>query len=558
MGCAASSDAHGNQQKIIKVHVTSAPLVTTQSHQFVPPPPPPAPVPNLGKVVLKPPRNYRGTPRAGKDFEGVLITEETVGEFQALNVAIADFENKNVVARLETLTKQHASLQKEIKDLSDQHQILDGKTKKEHQDVTNMMAIVESSSVFKYFSSQYDFDQQLTKEEEEYVQARTEQENCYQELIKAQTQHAKLSAEINSLENEKVELIKLYEKQDKILEDIFGGLYGSALEDELENKFDNMQQRHQRIRVALERWRHCEALVKAATSQLEFGCRRWFDIQRIPRSGKHQMVRIQAISEARNYIVAASRNLTTAQRYLLPVTIPYCGASEVATLNRAINFIFIDGMSRERHNHALQVYQISHARSIMLQKWVANVIGTKIAVDLADVRNKTRECKQALRAERIRLIKIKFEEDTGKTIDLKESQIEATSESDEAVVITDVAEVDEVEGGQNLDEQIQQAKADNTEGEDGVVAVAVMDVTKSEEAKKTPMDELAPAPSQNELFGNLDSIMASYTEQNQRLAYEQETDRARQEAQVKERLRRRRSQKIRLEAQQAIQAEDVL
>jgi len=85
------------------------------------------------------------------------------------------------------------------------------------------------------------------------------------------------------------------------------------------------------------------------------------------------MVRMQAMSEVRNQLIAAQRNLIDVHRLLHPIKVPYCNADETDTLGKATNYIFIDGLSRDRQHHALNTYQTTYQRSILLLNWIKTV-----------------------------------------------------------------------------------------------------------------------------------------------------------------------------------------
>ena len=46
----------------------------------------------------------------------------------------------------------------------------------------------------------------------------------------------------------------------------------------------------------------------------------------------YAQVRMQAITEVRNYLMAANRNLVAVHRLISPVNVPYCTADEVRSL----------------------------------------------------------------------------------------------------------------------------------------------------------------------------------------------------------------------------------
>ena len=78
-------------------------------------------------------------------------------------------------------------------------------------------------------------------------------------------------------------------------------------------------------------------------------------------------------TECRNNLVAASQNITSAQKYLHTIEFPYVKPAEVETLNKATNNIYTDMQRPERHGHALQCYSTTHKRAGALLQWFDHV-----------------------------------------------------------------------------------------------------------------------------------------------------------------------------------------
>jgi hypothetical protein len=99
------------------------------------------------------------------------------------------------------------------------------------------------------------------------------------------------------------------------------------------------------------------------------------------------------------------------------ISLPYCAPDEIETLNKAISYIFTDMQTPERHEHALNCYQTTYKRAGALRQWLEQVLNSTIARDLQEL---TEECKNRaseLRAERIKLIRKRIKEITGRDID---------------------------------------------------------------------------------------------------------------------------------------------
>merc|ERR1739838_1276304 len=283
----------------------------------------------------------------------------------------------------------------------------------------------------------------------------------------------------------------------------------------------------------------------------------------------YAQVRMQAITEVRNYLMAANRNLVAVHRLISPVNVPYCTADETKTLEKAINYIFIDGMSRDRQHHALSVYRTTQQRSVMLLRWITAVKTNKIAEDSKQLKQQTIDVNKRLRAERVRLMAVKVKEQTGEDITLDDDEDDDDSEAAAAAVAAaSVVEAEQIQESDGLQERIKEATDKDEDGKP--LEAMVKDAAETGEAetycgkttaagedgedgdKPKPLDELAHQPSKQELFGDLDSVMAEYKKQQEQLVSGQEAARARQQSEFQERLRKRKSRKMKKQAAEVV------
>nr|XP_026695859.1 uncharacterized protein LOC100185194 isoform X2 [Ciona intestinalis] len=482
---------------------------------------------------IPPPTNYKNITSTDSTKKQMLITEEMVYDFEAIGVVINAHERNNIIAIHEDKNRQLHEIQAEIIALKQRYKELKTKSKEEHAEVDDIKKL---KSMVKFFSNQEQYDRKLSEQEETYIQSKTELEDCENQLKLLSQQSSRLDAETTELKQNVDDLLQLYAKQDEILELAFGGVYGSNEEDQLEDTLDKLVRKNQRIRLTMQLWSIAKNLTETAQQQIEFACKRWMDIAFIPAKASYQLLKVQTISEARNYLITASRNLSSSHRYFHPVVPPYCDSNEVGILNKAITYIFIDGFSRERHAHAYNVYRTTAARSRLLAKWANSVITGKIKSDLEASNLETNTCRKALRKERIRLMSNQVKELTGKVLTLTEHpEKQAKFEETAIVKLSDTAEVQKVERSEQLEKQLQQAKTEVV-GETN---------TELSQATQLTLEELAPAPTSNQIFGDLDSIMVEYERQQQEIQQHNKTEKARQEADLMEKVRRRRSRKMR-------------
>ncbi|PAA80174.1 hypothetical protein BOX15_Mlig001143g2 [Macrostomum lignano] len=363
------------------------------------------------------------------------------------------------------------------------------------------------------------------------------------------------------------ELQKLYKEQDQILATIFDSKYGSDQEYRLEREHDFTCEKQQRISAAKARWQAARLLVQHAHSQLGYAVQRWDYICRIP--AVNSQMRYGIATEVRNYLIAASTNLRNSQGYLKGIDFPYCKTDEVSTLERATNNIYGDMATTERHQHAMNVFRSTFQRSHALLQWFDVVIDKTIDRDLLMAIEELFAKKRELRIERVRLIREKLVELFGAEEAAAAGLDEADLQLDEDGNLTDarrlqeqLSKVNEEELKKQLEnvkivqpEKVQQSKEQEAAVE--AAAAAADGDSKSADADEkapkveaVPLKELAPPPSEDQLFGDIDSIKKQYEIDMEEFQRAQDVNRARVEQGLQEKLAARKSRKARKMAQQ--------
>ncbi|GFN93200.1 hypothetical protein PoB_001970600 [Plakobranchus ocellatus] len=302
------------------------------------------------------------------------------------------------------------------------------------------------------------------------------------------------------------------------------GHYGSDLENQLEEEVDNLLDRKERIGVAKYKWANGRLLLQHACNQLAFAVGRWQTLAQVPMSIQ---IKYQLATETRNNLIAASQNIMSAKRYLNNIKFPYCETEEMATLDRACSNIYIDMQSPERHQHALQCYSVTHRRCAALLQWFDSVINNTIEKDLAKAKAELGPKQAQLRKERLRLMQEKIGAGGGQlNINDKDLSDEFDDDMLEPELVA-VSEPDKVEGeSQGL-----------TPGGDGNAPAPT----------PLPLNELAPPPSQEDLFGNIEQLRKQHEQEMAQIEKTQETNKARMEQGLQEKLRQRRSRRKRME-----------
>jgi len=349
------------------------------------------------------------------------------------------------------------------------------------------------------------------------------QEIATKELDSLKEQRNNVDNELRECQYKYEQLQLLYTEQEDLLSQIFGGAYGSEEENRLESIFDQTEEMRNRIIEANFKWRQAQMMVDYAHKQLEFAVQKWKDIDEIDPGALEDRYAVAA--ETRNNLVAASQNIQGAQRYLSNIQFPYCAPSEVDTLNKATAYIFTDMQTKERHGHALECYYVTSRRCGALLQWITQVVTQTISRDLDDINAKVKEASYNLRAERVRLIKLKVKEVLGKDVDVKIGEFNT-----DAVVNLNLNDLAKTEG---IDPKTLQ---ELNLSEEELAALAALNNG----------DELAPPPNSDQLFGEkMEAIKKEYEDDNQRYQKLLEKDKAEMNRNLEDKLASRRQRRAR-------------
>ncbi|XP_056002664.1 uncharacterized protein LOC125661515 [Ostrea edulis] len=433
---------------------------------------------------------------------------DAFNKYVALDNKIRLLENKNIRKTYDSMKKRYDKIVAEVKDLETKYADSKKNTAKEKADVDQLD--------IKSFLSKEAFDEKMDKEKAEYLEALNKEEVFKRQLeaIKPQVKEVE-----DNLKKEKIamdELEKLCQEQESLLSEIFDGAYGSDLENKLESDLDLIREKRQRIGNAKYKWTNGRILLQHACNQMAQANKRWAELE----NRNLQMPQKYAIAtEVRNNQIAAIQNLRSCQTYLDNIDFPYCKPTEVQTLEKATNNIYIDMQSADRHKHAGECYRTTHRRASALLQWFDNVINTVIEKDVLQATKEESEASRALRSERIRLLKEKVEGEGGQ-LDVGDSDLPADDDEDPEIQ----AVIFKAEG-----EEENSLKPGNND-----VGPAPTPI---------PLNELAPIPSQEDLFGDIEQLKKQHEKEVSDFQKAQEMNKARLQQGLEAKLAARRNRR---------------
>lgn len=124
-------------------------------------------------------------------------------------------------------------------------------------------------------------EDELTREEEEFLDALNRQEMVEKEMDADVQEIETLKVEISSLAKEGEKLQMLYTKRDELLDAIFEGQYGSDLENQLEKELDWLLEQKHHVDQAHFRWKQAQINTKQACTNLATAIQKWKAFQTI-------------------------------------------------------------------------------------------------------------------------------------------------------------------------------------------------------------------------------------------------------------------------------------
>ncbi|KAL5019966.1 hypothetical protein ScPMuIL_002858 [Solemya velum] len=456
------------------------------------------------------------------------VTVEMLQNYIEVEKKIRELESKNTTKNFDQKSSRLEDLKETVKSLEDHYKQCCKQTAKEKADVDNM----QGANVRNFFKDQETFDKELTREQEEYLEALSAQEVSKKQLDGVAKQKEELQKEVAEAKRMVETLEESYTKQETLLSNIFRGKYGSELENQLEAELELLLEKKQRVGVAKYKWVNGRVLLTHACNQLAFAVRRWQDIGKVAASNME--LRYLVATEVRNNLIAAAQNITNAQRYLSNIEFPYCKPNEIDTLQKAFTNIYIDMRSHDRHQHAWNCYMVTHKRTAALLQWFDYVLKNVVERDLKQASQEEKKKENALRSERLKLIRQRIEE-AGGSVKI-DDDLDNDGDGDDDDVepeLTELAQPDDVAGATEL--------PGGGEKDPG-------SKEKAPAPTPVPLSELAAPPSEEELFGNIEMLKKQHDKEMKDFKRSQEMNKARLQQGLDEKLAARRGRRDRMTA----------
>ncbi|XP_052786842.1 uncharacterized protein LOC128222078 isoform X3 [Mya arenaria] len=458
------------------------------------------------------------------------VDQKMLTRYIELEKEVQQLEVQGVLKNYDVKRKAADDVAETIKSVEITVKQLEEQTKKEKDDVDRT---VKNKSLKEYFKDDVHYQSELNREQEEYLEAKNKEEVAKQQLLDLKNQHAGLTGEAASIKGPADQLKSKYEERDKLLSDIFGGEYGSDLENKLEAMYDTLMDQKQRVSVANYKWTNARILLYHAVNQLSHAVQRWKQIMTVKGHERYNMT-----TEVRNNLIAAIQNLQSTQRYLCSIEFPYCKANEIETLTKATNNIYTDMQDANRHQHATMCYDTTWRRASALLQWFDNVIANTIQKDLMKVTEEGRKVEKDLRAERIRLIREKIKESGGDVSTLNEAGLKGLTDGFSHMDQTQMSEEDMDLHGIGVTKP-----APLDDGGNLPDAPQMNNDRPAPAPTPLPLSELAKMPTESDLFGDISLLKEQYVKNTEEYLKAQDMNKARVSAGLHDKIEQRKQRR---------------
>ncbi|XP_052786839.1 uncharacterized protein LOC128222078 isoform X2 [Mya arenaria] len=461
------------------------------------------------------------------------VDQKMLTRYIELEKEVQQLEVQGVLKNYDVKRKAADDVAETIKSVEITVKQLEEQTKKEKDDVDRT---VKNKSLKEYFKDDVHYQSELNREQEEYLEAKNKEEVAKQQLLDLKNQHAGLTGEAASIKGPADQLKSKYEERDKLLSDIFGGEYGSDLENKLEAMYDTLMDQKQRVSVANYKWTNARILLYHAVNQLSHAVQRWKQIMTV---GDDNNLKYLMATEARNNNVAAVQNLEACARYLgTSIEFPYCKPQELQTLTLATQNIYIDMQDANRHQHATMCYDTTWRRASALLQWFDNVIANTIQKDLMKVTEEGRKVEKDLRAERIRLIREKIKESGGDVSTLNEAGLKGLTDGFSHMDQTQMSEEDMDLHGIGVTKP-----APLDDGGNLPDAPQMNNDRPAPAPTPLPLSELAKMPTESDLFGDISLLKEQYVKNTEEYLKAQDMNKARVSAGLHDKIEQRKQRR---------------
>ncbi|XP_064541952.1 uncharacterized protein synr [Drosophila montana] len=192
------------------------------------------------------------------------------------------------------------------------------------------------------------------------------------------------------------ELNELYVNQDGIIAYISGGTYMTRLEESIDEQLEVARDTRDKLGSALEQWRICGLLLRAAANSSTQALKQWRHLNRHidPKQ------KLQAALDCRSLLHASLTSLEAAQLALPHVELKYMSHRQVLAVNHCNTYLITDIANAARYEHTSRVFSSYESNISKTCTWLYDTFNKTLRGDLDKAEETVRRLARTLREHR--------------------------------------------------------------------------------------------------------------------------------------------------------------
>ncbi|EDW77600.2 uncharacterized protein Dwil_GK24472 [Drosophila willistoni] len=193
----------------------------------------------------------------------------------------------------------------------------------------------------------------------------------YSELLEHTKQRLK------TLMESYAELNELYVDQDGIIAYISGGTYMTRLEESIDAQLETARDTRDKLGSALEQWRICGLLLRAAANSSTQALKQWQQLARVidPKQ------KLQYALDCRSLLHASMISLEAAQLALPHVELKYMSHRQVLAVKHCNVYLITDIANKQRYEHTSRVFTSYEANMSKTCTWLYETFNKTLRQD---------------------------------------------------------------------------------------------------------------------------------------------------------------------------------
>ncbi|GAB6027704.1 hypothetical protein CHUAL_001942 [Chamberlinius hualienensis] len=331
----------------------------------------------------------------------IVLDVELVEEYVRLEREIGTMEKEKILQNMQAMVEKMQLLLKTIKEHQARCDGLENTHLDEDPSLCGKQLLKELDEIDTQPKSQPKIPLNDIKTQKEVIEF---------EINGKKEQYRQCEKELQILNDKAAQLLDCYLKQDDILVCLFSQGHASEKEADLCCQLKKLENKKERMETAKKAWTESQLLLQYCCKRLAFAVQLWQDLPEVPKICLEVRYSLSEDVEKKMREMGKAIEMDDDLNNL-----PHCTEEELAALEAMASGS--PGTVDERHLKCLNNYSECHKKAICMLKFFNRVLNTTIHRDLVEVCEEVRQTSQAVRVERVRVLKNRIKEVRGKDFD---------------------------------------------------------------------------------------------------------------------------------------------